>query len=135
LCENSPLTDCGNQPYSDCRNVRGMGFGVSERRGLQSNLLKYGMHVVDAHDQLIGTVLLVRKDSFILRQDVGINQVVSLPAVAVSGVIGSLVFLNLTPGEITLFGRVLQRRERAQTAAQVRPRVAVLPMGPEPVLT
>jgi len=111
-----------------------MRVGLTERRVSQGSLLKYGMHVVDAHDQLIGTILLVRKDHFVFRQDVGLNQIVSLPMVSVSGVIGSLVFLNLTPGEIPMFGRIIERRERTQAVANLRPRVAMLPLGAEPAL-
>ncbi len=42
-------------------------------------------------------------------------QLVALPRVAINGVIGGMVFLNLTPGEVVLYGRTLERRERSST--------------------
>jgi hypothetical protein len=69
------------------------------------------MHVFDAHDQHLGQVVLVRRDHFVLRQDLGIRQLVAVPMVAVAGVVSHLVLLNLTPGEIELFCRPLLRRE------------------------
>lgn len=106
---------------------RGSRVGVSERRGRRAYPLQYGMHVIDAHDQMLGTVLLVRKGHFVIRQELGINQLVALPTVAVSGVIGSMVFLNLTPAEIDLYGKVLERRERTSNGTSLKPRVATLP--------
>lgn len=107
-------------------------MGVSEQRGQRRPLLQFGMHVVDAHDQVFGTVLLVRKDHFVIRQELGHNQVLALPTVAISGVVGTMVFLTLTPGEIELYGRVLERRERASTGFEVRTRVASLALSLEP---
>jgi hypothetical protein len=105
---------------------------VSERRGKQAPFLQYGMHVVDAHDQVFGSILLVRRDHFVIRQELGMNQVVVLPSVAVSGVVGSMVFLTLTPGEIVKFGRVLERRERPSSGSvDLIPRVARLGLGLE----
>lgn len=98
-------------------------MGVSEGRD-KRHLLQYGMHVIDAHDQVLGSVLLVRKDHFVFRQELGMNQLVALPTVAVSGVIGSMVFLSLTPGEIALYGKVLERRERSSSGFSLKPRMA-----------
>jgi hypothetical protein len=93
--------------------------------------LHYGMHVVDAHDQVLGRVLLVRKDHFVIRQELGINQLVALPSVAISGVIGGMVFLTLTPGEISLYGRVLERRERNSSGFSLISRIARPVLTPE----
>lgn len=99
-------------------------MGVSERRGGKLPPLRYGMHVIDGHDQVFGTVLLVRKDHFVVRQDLAMNQLILLPSVTISGVIGSMVFLNVTPGEILLVGKILERRERTATGGQgLKPRV------------
>jgi len=89
------------------------------------------MHVIDAHEQIFGTVLLVRKDHFVIRQELGMSQIVALPMVAIAGVAGSLVFLNLTPGEIEMYGRVLERRERSSTGFALKPRIAALNLAPE----
>jgi hypothetical protein len=70
------------------------------------------MHVFDSHEQLLGAVVLARKDHFVMRQELGINQLVMVPNVAVAGVVGGIVFLSLTPGEIEIFCRVLERKER-----------------------
>jgi hypothetical protein len=105
---------------------------VSEHRGKKGLHLQYGMHVVDAHDQVFGSILLVRRDHFVIRQELGMSQVVVLPTVAVSGIIGSMVFLTLTPAEIEMYGRVLERRERSSSGFDVRPRVAGLGLALEP---
>jgi hypothetical protein len=89
------------------------------------------MHVVDAHDQVLGRVLLVRRDHFVFRQELGMNQLVALPSVAISGVIGGMVFLNLTPGEIELYGRTLERRERNSNGFSLRARIARPVLAPE----
>jgi hypothetical protein len=81
------------------------------------------MHVFDAHDQMLGTVVLARKDHFVMRQELGINQLVDVPAVAVAGVVGGIVFLNLTPGEIEIFCRTLERKERGSSALNLMPRL------------
>jgi hypothetical protein len=81
------------------------------------------MHVFDAHDQLLGTVLLSRKDHFVMRQELGINQLIAVPHVAVTGVVGGLVFLSLTPGEIELFCHRLERSERSEGVAGLLPRI------------
>jgi hypothetical protein len=116
------------------QNAAGMRVGVSELRGDLSTVLKYGMHVVDAHDQVIGTILQVRRHEFVLHQDVGISQTVALPFVAVSGIVASMVFLNLTPGEITYFGKVIERRERLAERTSLKPRIASRSLIPEPAL-
>lgn len=107
-------------------------MGVNEQRGQKRQLLQFGMHVVDAHDQVFGTILLVRKDHFVIRQDLGHNQVLALPMVAISGVIGTMVFLTLTPGEIELYGKVLERRERWAPGFDIRPRIANIGLALEP---
>jgi hypothetical protein len=81
------------------------------------------MHVFDAHEQLLGTVVLARKDHFVMRQELGINQLVAVPDVAVAGVVGGLVFLNLTPGEIEIFCRTLERKERGALGFSLIPRL------------
>ncbi|HEV3311771.1 MAG TPA: hypothetical protein VG815_14765 [Chloroflexota bacterium] len=85
------------------------------------------MHVVDKHDQIFGTVLLVRPDHFVIRQDLASNQLVALPWHSLAGVIGGMVFLTLTPGEVETVGKVLERRERANSSG-LRPRIASRPM-------
>ncbi len=82
-----------------------------ERRSSRLAPLRFGMHVFDAHDQMLGTIALAREDHFVMRQQLGMNQLVAVPTVAVAGVVGSFVFLTLTPGEIELFCRTLERRE------------------------
>jgi hypothetical protein len=69
------------------------------------------MRIYDAHDQMLGTVVLTRPDHFVMRQELGMNQLVAVPTVAIAGVVGSFVFLTLTPGEIELYCRTLERRE------------------------
>lgn len=93
--------------------------GPSTRRGP----IKFGMHVFDAHEQLLGTVVLSRRDHFVMRQELGINQLVAVPAVAVAGVVGGIVFLNLTPGEIEIFCRTLERKERGASGVNLMPRL------------
>jgi hypothetical protein len=85
------------------------------RRSPRSGPIEFGMHVFDAHEQLLGTVVLARKDHFVMRQELGINQLVAVPGVAVAGVVGGIVFLNLTPGEIEIFCRTLERKERSES--------------------
>jgi hypothetical protein len=58
-----------------------------------------------------------------MRQELGINQLVAVPMVAVSGVIGGIVFLTLTPGEIELFCKTLERRERPASSLGLTPRI------------
>ena len=103
----------------------GMRVGVREQRK-NHGPLTFGMRVIDAHDQVFGTVLLVRDDHFVIRQELGLNQLVSLPAFAISGVIGSMVFLNLTPGEVQLYGKVLERREKGSREFSLLPRLVAL---------
>jgi hypothetical protein len=81
------------------------------------------MHVFDAHEQLLGTVVLARKEHFVMRQELGINQLVAVPIVAVAGVIGGIVFLSLTPGEIEIFCKTLERKEREATGTGLIPRL------------
>jgi len=81
------------------------------------------MHVFDAHEQLLGAVVLVRKDHFVMRQELGINQLVAVPTVAVAGVVGGIVFLSLTPGEIEIFCKKLERKEREVPAGSLMPRL------------
>lgn len=81
------------------------------------------MHVFDAHEQLLGTVVHVRKDSFVMRQELGINQLVSVPLVNVAGVVGGIVFLSLTPGEIEIFCKTLERKERSASGFGLMPRL------------
>jgi hypothetical protein len=81
------------------------------------------MHVFDAHEQLLGTVVLARKDHFVMRQELGINQLVAVPMVGVAGVVGGIVFLSLTPGEIEIFCRTLERKERDSAGFRLLPRL------------
>jgi hypothetical protein len=81
------------------------------------------MHVFDAHEQLLGTVILARKDHFVMRQELGINQLVAVPQVAVAGVVAGIVFLSLTPGEIEIFCKTLERKERTEVASGLLPRL------------
>lgn len=94
-----------------------------ERRSSRLGPIKFGMHVFDAHEQLLGTVVLARKDHFVMRQELGINQLVQVPSVAVAGVVGGIVFLSLTPGEIEIFCRSLERRERGSAGFRLLPRL------------
>jgi hypothetical protein len=91
----------------------------SSRRGP----IQFGMHVFDAHEQMLGTVVLARKDHFVMRQELGINQLVAVPGVAVAGVVGGIVFLSLTPGEIEIFCRTLERKERGTSGFGLMPRL------------
>jgi hypothetical protein len=59
-----------------------------------------------------------------MRQQLGIDQLVAIPKVAVAGAVAGLVFLTLTPGEIELFGRPLERRDRSSPEWKLFPRVA-----------
>jgi hypothetical protein len=81
------------------------------------------MHIFDAHEQMLGTVILARKDHFVMRQELGINQLVAVPMVAVAGVVGGIVFLSLTPGEIEIFCRTLERKERGANGFSLIPRI------------
>jgi hypothetical protein len=81
------------------------------------------MNVYDAHDQLLGAVVLVRKDHFVMRQELGISQLVVVPQVAVAGVVGGIVFLSLTPGEIEIFCKTLERKERGSAGFSLIPRL------------
>jgi hypothetical protein len=81
------------------------------------------MHVFDAHEQLLGSVVLARKDHFVMRQELGINQLVAVPSVAVAGVVGGIVFLSLTPGEIEIFCKTLERKDRESTGTGLIPRL------------
>ncbi len=94
-----------------------------ERKSPRLGPIQFGMHVFDAHDQLLGTVILARKDHFVMRQELGINQLVAVPMVALSGVIGGIVFLTLTPGEIELYCKTLERRERGSAGFSLIPRL------------
>ena len=94
-----------------------------ERRLPRGGPVKFGMHVFDAHEQLLGTVVLVRKDHFVMRQELGINQLVAVPSVAVGGVVGGIVFLSLTPGEIEIFCKTLERKERGSSGFSLLPRL------------
>ena len=87
-----------------------------QRRSPRRGPIQFGMHVFDAHEQLLGTVVLARKDHFVMRQELGINQLVVVPIVAVAGVVGGIVFLSLTPGEIEIFCKTLERKERSESA-------------------
>ena len=109
-------------------------MGVSERSDGGRFPLQYGMHVVDAHEQILGTVLLVRKDNFVIRQELVTNQLVELPWFALAGVIGGLVFLNLTPGELEIVGKVLDRRERIAPEFETKRRIAARPLLVEPAV-
>ena len=102
-----------------------MRVGVREQRRTHVPLT-FGMRVIDAHDQVFGTVLLDRVDHFVIRQELGMSQLVSLPAFAISGIIGSMLFLNLTPGEVQLYGKVLERREKGSREFNLLPRLASL---------
>lgn len=93
------------------------------RRSSRMGPMQFGMHVFDAHDQLLGTVVLVRKDHFVMRQELGMNQLVAVPTVAVAGVIGGIVFLSLTPGEIEIFCKTLERKERGMAGFKLLPRL------------
>jgi hypothetical protein len=94
-----------------------------QRRSSRIGPIDFGMHVFDAHEQLLGTVVLARKDHFVMRQELGINQLVAVPAVAIAGVVGGIVFLSLTPGEIEIFCRTLDRRERGSAEFNLIPRL------------
>lgn len=94
-----------------------------KRRSSRLGPIRFGMHVYDAHEQLLGTVVLVRKDQFVMRQELGINQLVAVPTVAVAGVLGGIVFLSLTPGEIEIFCRTLERKERGAAGFKLTPRL------------
>lgn len=95
-----------------------------QRRSTRRGPIHFGMHVFDAHEQLLGTVVLGRKDDFVMRQELGINQLVAVPNVAVAGVVGGIVFLSLTPGEIEIFCKTLERKERGTSGFSLMPRVA-----------
>lgn len=94
-----------------------------ERRSSRVGPVQFGMHVFDAHEQLLGTVILARKDHFVMRQQLGIDQLVAIPTVAIAGVIGGIVFLSLTPGEIEIFCRTLERKERGSSGFSLAPRL------------
>ena len=94
-----------------------------QRRSPRRGPIQFGMHVFDAHEQLLGTVVLARKDHFVMRQELGINQLVAVPSVAIAGVVGGIVFLNLTPGEIEIFCRSLERKERGSSGFSLLPRL------------
>jgi hypothetical protein len=95
-----------------------------QRRATRLGPIQFGMHVFDAHEQLLGSVVLARKDHFVMRQELGINQLVAVPFVAVAGVAGGIVFLSLTPGEIEIFCRTLERKEReASSGPELLPRL------------
>lgn len=94
-----------------------------ERRSARLGPIKFGMHVYDAHEQLLGSVVLARKDHFVMRQELGISQLVAVPLVAVAGVVGGIVFLSLTPGEIEIFCKSLERKEHGAAGFQLSPRL------------
>ena len=94
-----------------------------ERPSPRRGPIQFGMHVFDAHEQLLGTVVLARKDHFVMRQELGMNQLVFVPLVAVAGVVGGIVFLSLTPGEIEIFCRTLERKERGASGFRLIPRL------------
>jgi hypothetical protein len=94
-----------------------------QRRSPRRGPIQFGMHVFDAHEQLLGSVVLARKDHFVMRQELGINQLVAVPSVAVAGVVGGIVFLSLTPGEIEIFCRTLERKERGANGFSLLPRL------------
>ncbi|GAC1398873.1 MAG: hypothetical protein NVSMB52_12440 [Chloroflexota bacterium] len=94
-----------------------------QRRTSPNGPIQFGMHVFDAHEQMLGTVVLVRKDHFVMRQELGINQLVIVPLVAVAGAVGGLVFLSLTPGEIEIFCKTLERKERGSVGFSLLPRL------------
>jgi hypothetical protein len=58
-----------------------------------------------------------------MRQELGLNQLVAVPNVAVAGVVGGLVFLSLTPGEIEIFCKTLERKERGAAGSGLMPRL------------
>ena len=93
-----------------------------QRRSSRIGPIEFGMHVFDAHEQLLGSVVLARKDHFVMRQELGINQLVAVPGVAIAGVVGGIVFLSLTPGEIEIFCKTLDRRERGSAGFNLIPR-------------
>jgi hypothetical protein len=100
-----------------------------ERQGKTPYSLSYGMHVFDSFEQRQGTVLLVKRDHFVLRQELAQNQIVELPRCAIAGIVApGFVFLNFTPSEINLYGKVLARREFGAPKFEVEPRVARRPM-------
>lgn len=94
-----------------------------QRRSPRSGPIQFGMHVFDSHEQLLGTVILARKDHFVMRQELGINQLVSIPIVAVAGVVAGIVFLSLTPGEIQIFCKTLERKDRGASGINLLPRL------------
>lgn len=94
-----------------------------ERRSSRVGPIQFGMHVFDAHEQLLGTVILARKDHFVMRQQLGIDQLVAIPTVAIAGVVGGIVFLSLTPGEIEIFCRTLERKEHGSAGFSLSPRL------------
>lgn len=94
-----------------------------QRRSPRNGPIQFGMHVFDAHEQLLGTIVLARKDHFVMRQELGINQLVSVPVMAIAGVVGGIVFLNLTPGEIEIFCKTLERKERGSAGFGLLPRL------------
>lgn len=94
-----------------------------QRRSTRVGPIEFGMHVFDAHEQLLGTVVLARKDHFVMRQELGINQLVTVPMVAVAGLVGGIVFLSLTPGEIEIFCKTLDRRECGAAGFNLIPRL------------
>lgn len=94
-----------------------------QRRSSRTGPIQFGMHVFDAHEQLLGTVVLAKRDHFVMRQELGINQLVAVPAVAIAGVVGGIVFLSLTPGEIEIFCKTLERRERGSAGFNLLPRL------------
>ncbi len=61
------------------------------------------------------------------------NQLVALPMVTISGVIGGLVFLTLKPGEIEIYGKTLERRERSSSGFSLQSRVAHPQLTPDAV--
>lgn len=94
-----------------------------QRRSSRIGPIEFGMHVFDAHEQMLGTVVLTRKDHFVMRQELGINQLVAVPSVAVAGVVAGIVFLSLTPGEIEIFCKTLERREHGTVGSNLIPRL------------
>lgn len=94
-----------------------------QRRSSRNGPIQFGMHVFDAHEQLLGNVVLARRDHFVMRQELGINQLVAVPLVAVAGVVGGIVFLSLTPGEIEIFCKTLERREHGSAGVDLIPRL------------
>lgn len=94
-----------------------------QRRSPRLGPVHFGMHVFDAHEQLLGTVVLVRKDHFVMRQELGITQLVMVPMVATTGVVGGIVFLSLTPGEIEIFCKILERKDRGAPGVTLMPRL------------